>query len=386
MNSERYNGLDALRVVSSFGVVFLHVYVSAGSPSALEWFVKLRDFALPVMVMSSFFVLTTSLARKPENGFAGFFRRSLKRLWLPLFVWTLIYILFAGFAVPFFLGVGAFGELPSPIILFTGYRHLWYLQFIFVSSLLIYPLVFWLSRKKKSSPMKLAGFCFAAAIGYGFLFYSFIKNYTAWDSFAPEADMNLRIFVEQASHYIFYIPLAVGCGLLSDKIKDWFECPFFRRLSLAFVFIALAAHLGASGVLLTREIFGAAVFLAALQPWGKIRSQFWRLLAAHSYPIYILHFFGAQILWVFVAHKNFEPDWATVFGIAVAVYFASFAAAVLIRKSFPAEWLLPLVAVDSEKERQNPASENTFRSGSRQSRSTLLELSPFSLRENTGEK
>ncbi len=63
---------------------------------------------------------------------------------------------------------------------------------------------------------------------------------------------------------------------------------------------------------------------------------------------------------MFVAYRTFEPDGAAVFAIAAVVYFASFAAAVLIRKSFPADWLLPLVRVNREQKRQNPADKFTL--------------------------
>ena len=130
-------------------------------------------------------------------------------------------------------------------------------------------------------------------------------------------------------------------------------------------------HVGTNGIPLTREIYGIAVFLAALQPWEKIPFKGWQTLASYSYRIYILHFLPVQILWLVVASKNIDLDGATVFGITVIVYFASFPAAVLIRKLFPADWLIPLVAVRPEQERQTPATNK---------------ISFAVLRENTGEK
>lgn len=130
-------------------------------------------------------------------------------------------------------------------------------------------------------------------------------------------------------------------------------------------------HVGTNGIPLTREIYAVAVFLAALQPWRKIPSRLWNTLASYSYGIYILHFFPAQILWLVVAAKNLNLDGAIVFGITVFIYFASFAAAVLIRKLFPADWLIPLVTVSPKQERQTRA---------------VNKISFALLRENTGEK
>lgn len=352
MTSPRYEGLDLLRVFSSFGVVFIHVYVSAGSPGSLDWFSKFRDFALPLMVMSSFFLLTISLMRKPEIDFRSFFTRRLQRLWLPLVIWTLIYSLVVAFILPVLFGLETFGELPSAVVFFTGYRHLWFLQFIFAGSLLCYPLIYLFGRERNTSQIKLSLICFCITFLYGILFYTFLKNHTDWDSFSPEIDLNLRIFVSQASNYILYIPIAVGFGLMNRKINDLFTRPVFRLISLAFVLIAIVAHVSNSGIPLTREIYGVAVFLAALQPWRKILFNICRVLASYSYGIYILHFLSAQILWMFVVYKNLELSGAAVLGITVITYFGSFGAAVLLRKLFPAEWFLPLVAISAGDRRQ----------------------------------
>ncbi|MCY7347765.1 MAG: acyltransferase [Pyrinomonadaceae bacterium] len=359
----RYEGLDALRVIASFGIVFLHVYVAAGYPNSLDLFLKCRDFALPLMVLSSFFLLTLSLMRKPEPGFASFFSRRLRRLWLPLIVWSFVYSLTEAFVIPVLFGFEPAGKMPSAVVFFTGYRHLWFLQFIFFGSLAVYPFIYWLDGTRKFSRTKLSLFCFCLTFLYGFLFYTFLKNYTDWDTFSPETDGNLKLFVSQAGNYILYIPVAVGIGLMSGKINDLFARAAFRRLSLAAVLIAAAIHIGSNNVPLTREIYGITMFLAALQPWRKIPSGTLRALATYSYGIYILHFILAQILWMFVAYKNFQPGGAAVFGIAIIIYFISFAAAVLIRKLFPADWLLPLVPVSREVGRQIPANEISFSSG-----------------------
>ena len=390
MTYPRYEGLDALRVFASFGIVFLHVYVSAGYPNSLDSFLKFRDFALPLMVMTSFFLLTISLTRKPDGGFASFFSRRLKRLWLPLIIWSLIYSLTEVFVIPASFGFKSSGELPSAIVFFTGYRHLWFLQFIFVGSLVIYPLIYWLKGERKLPGAKFSIFCFCLTFLYGFLFYSFLKNYTDWDNFSPQTDINLKLFISQAGNYILYIPIAVGFGLMRGRINDLFARAAFRRLSLAVVLVAMAIHVGTNGVPFTKEIYGVAVFLAALQPWKKIHSRTLQTLASYSYGIYILHFLPAQILWMFVAYRNFEPGGAAVFGITVIVYFTSLAAAALIRKLFPAEWLLPLVPISRASEPQNPADKNFSRSGAWQSRFVFLNSNSLQtqtvLRGNTDKK
>jgi hypothetical protein len=92
---------------------------------------------------------------------------------------------------------------------------------------------------------------------------------------------------------------------------------------------------------------------------------------------------------MFVAYRNFEPGGAAVFAIAAVFYFASFAAAVLIRKSFPADWLLPLVRVNREQKRQNPADKFTLAAAARKCPIRGCESKKFQKRNklsvNTGE-
>jgi peptidoglycan/LPS O-acetylase OafA/YrhL len=350
MAYQRYEGLDVLRVISSFGVVFLHVYVSAGALNSLESFSKFRDFALPLMVMTSFFVLTISLMRKPETDFESYFIKRLHRLWIPFVIWTFIYSLIVAFLFPIMFGAERFGELPSPIIFLTGYRHLWYLQFIFIGSLLCFPLIYWLKRGKYSSRVKLSLFCFCATFLYGILFYTFLKNYTDWDNFNPDVDLNVRLFVSQTSNYILYVPVAIGFGLMSGHISNLFARPVFRFISLVLVLITMTVHVGTSNIPLTREIYGIAVFAAALQPWKKIPFSLWQKLASYSYGVYILHFLPAQLLWEFVMHRNLELSGAAILCIALIIYFLSLITAVLLRKILPFDWFIPLVGVGSAKQ------------------------------------
>jgi peptidoglycan/LPS O-acetylase OafA/YrhL len=351
MTVSRYQGLDTLRVFASFGIVFFHVYVAAGMPNSLNALLKFRDFALPVMVLSSFFVLTLTVMRKAGGDFSSFFSRRIKRLWVPLMAWTFIYCLSEVFLFPTIFGAETFGDLPSMVVFLTGFRHLWFLQFIFVGSLAIYPLISRLSSEQKMSRLKLSGFCFLIASFYCLLFYSFLKNYTDWDTFSPESDISLRIFVSQASNYILYIPIAVGLALVSDKINQLFTHARFRYASLAVVLISLVIHLQTTDALLTKEFYGVAVFMAALQPWRKITLNGWDRLASYSYGIYILHFLPVQVLWLVVTYNNAELSGESVLATTIFIYSASFAVTVLIRKIFPAEWLLPLVPLEFKKVR-----------------------------------
>lgn len=348
MNVSRYEGLDALRILCSFGVVFFHVYIAMGSPVSLDLSIKLRDFALPVMVLASFFLLTKSLMRKRESGSCAFFGCRVKLLWLPLIIWTFFYCSALTFVFPHFWGAGARPEFPSPIVFLIGYRHLWYLQFAFVASAIVY-LFLTVSAKLRISTAKLAYACFAASLIYGVLYYSTIKNYAVWDSFASEFDISFGIFISQGSYYTMYIPTAVGLALISDRIKEWSAWFAARRFLLGIALIAGAFHIGTNEFVRTREIYSLTVFLLAIQPWGKIRFGFMRTLAKYSYGVYILHFFFAQVLEIFVSWNYLEQSAANVFGWTIIIYLICFGAAFLIGKLFNAEWVLPLAGGGSKQ-------------------------------------
>jgi peptidoglycan/LPS O-acetylase OafA/YrhL len=341
MNFSRYEGLDALRVCCSFGVVFLHVFIATGSDPTLDLLIKLRDFALPAMVLTSFFLLAKSLMRRRESGAASFFSRRIERLWLPLMVWTFLYCSAMTFVLPVIFGAETRSEFPSPAVFLTGYRHLWYLQFAFIASAVVY-LLFTAVAKLRISPTKLAAGCFVASVIYGVLYYSLIKDYAVWNEFASEFDVSFGIFISAASYYAMYIPAAVGLALISDKIEEWSAGPAAPRLLFGIALTAGAAHVGTNEFIRTREIYTLAVFLLAIQPCGKIRFGLVRTLAKYSYGIYILHFLPAQVLEIFVGWGYFEPNAAMVLGWTIVVYLVSFATAFLIRKIFNAQWLLPL--------------------------------------------
>lgn len=165
-------------------------------------------------------------------------------------------------------------------------------------------------------------------------------------------DINLQIFIDQTSRYLFYIPLGIGLGLLCKHINSIFENAFFRKISLVLVIIGILLHTKFF-VPFSQEIYGLAVFLAALQPWKKIPSDLWKKFVAHSYGIYILHFFLVQLLWLFTVNFSFEINAAKMVFAALIIYLLSFSCAVLITKFFPFEWLLPLIKIKRVKYSNN---------------------------------
>ena len=330
-----------LRILGSFGVIFLHVYTAVGQPDSIYWLLKLRDFSLPVLVLSSFFLLTAGLSRKPEYGFADFFSRRAKRLWLPMVIWTAIYSLAVAFVLPGVFAIESMG-MPPLAVFMTGYRHLWYLQFVFLGSLAIYPLTIFLVRKGKDS-------AWPSYKSYGALGLSaivlllFFRLFADWDTIAPEADISLQMFVSQSTSYLPLIPLAAAVGLARHRIVSLFTRKTFRVLSLAAVLAAAGVHLAADNVPFTREAFAFAVFFAALQPISGVPVKRLAPLAGNSYGIYILHFLPVQIVWTLAAVRGYDFGSASVLVLTAGIYVGCFALTSALGRLPFADWFLPTV-------------------------------------------
>lgn len=347
--SPRYEGLDAFRGLAAFGVVWLHSAVVQDNPviESVAW-LKLRDFSLPLIVMSSFFVLTISMIRKSETRFSSFFITRFKRLWLPLFIWTNIYCLMWTFVMPTILRWKGFGKLPSIDVFFSGYMHLWFLQFIFLGSLTVYPLLRWLKGKSEAERIKISILFFLGAVVYAVIFKLLIQA-VQQNLLLFEPSPSLMIFTVQASKYAFFIPVAIGLGLLSSKINNLYKRNVFRICSLMTVLFSMIAHLTIENNSLTAPVYGIAAFLAALQPWKRISFRLIYISAAYSYGIYILHYFLCQVLQVLVSSGKHQLNSAAIFSIAVLFYVMSFGTAVLLRKMIPVDWFIPLVPIQLKR-------------------------------------
>lgn len=333
-----------MRVISSFAVVFFHVCGAVDVPENLMRLVKFRDFALPVMVISSFFVLTVSLDQKPSKNFRSFFNLRFTRLFCPLIIWTIVYTIFFLFLFALLADAESAAGIFSPVVFLTGYRHLWYLQFIFIGSLIFYPIIVRMTDYYGFSRLKLFIICIAIAAFYQILYQISFRD-RLWEIISADIDVNLQIFADQTSRYCFYIPVGIGLGLISKHIRLIFQNAFFRRISLVSVIIGMILHTRFY-IPLSQEIYGLAIFIAALQPWKNLPFAFWKKLISYSYGVYILHFFWIHLLWFYTVNFNPEITAVTIALATIIVYFLSFLSAVLIRKFLPFNWLLPLINVN----------------------------------------
>lgn len=335
---ESYVGLDLLRIAAAFGVVLLHVYATAGQPDSISLLVKLRDFSLPVMVLSSFFLFSASLIRKSESRFGEQLLKRGKRLWLPMIAWTAIYSVVVGFILPIVFDFEGSG-FPQWFVFLTGYRHLWYLQFLFLGSLLLFGVIILLKRLGRGSKDLSPGLLLFAAAGLLFVALNF---YTSWN-IGEETDLNVAMFVSQTTTYLPLIPLGAGLAFARFHIAKLLG----RTGAGVGIFVAAIAaavlHVSTENVPLTREIFALAVFLAALLPFDGNSVKRLAPLSVNSYGVYVLHFLPVQVIWIFTALKGYEIGATGVIILSVFIYAVCFFATSLLRRIPFFDAILPSV-------------------------------------------
>jgi H+/Cl- antiporter ClcA len=252
----RYEGLDAFRVVSSFYVVFGHVYTFSGSPDALKSLFQAVTFSFPIIVMSSFFLLTRALLAKPDIGFGKYFSNSVRRLWIPFFVWTVIYSLMWSFIFPAIRGYTSFA-FPSVTRLFSGYMHLWFLEFLFLGSLLFYLMLKW-CRNRKFTRLRLVAICLSLTVASEILFKILFNPDRAnfkTNTLLPQADESLNVLINGSVLHLFFAAIAVCLALYSKEINKLFENRVSRIVSLTAAFVCGLIYMTVPSIPYLREAY-----------------------------------------------------------------------------------------------------------------------------------
>jgi peptidoglycan/LPS O-acetylase OafA/YrhL len=339
----RYDGLDLFRAVSIFGVVLFHFSYGlhiAWTP-AFDRLLRVRQCALPIIVLTSFFVLTRSIAASPGRTLARFAERRFSRLALPCAIWTACYWAMWKVAGPLWRGGQA--AWPPPTLWLSGFSHLWFLQFLFLGSLIALPVVRIVARHPRFHEIAAAVFV-TAAVAY----WSWGRpglDSPAWFAWGDRADVNLRVGIEQGIAYATYALVGIAAALVADSINVWYRRPAFQAATLVAAAAALVLHVSAAAPGGSRMLYSLAMFLVLLRPWPPGALDWLRPAARYSYPIYILHPAVAQVVFAAFARGRVPPSVPAILAGSAAVFALSGAAAALLRTLMPADWFLPLVPV-----------------------------------------
>lgn len=154
----RLGTLDAARFLAAVAVVAIHV---CQSPTTVQWTTQAR-FAVPFFSAAAAYLLATSQLRKSQNQFGSFALERWQRLYLPFVVWSVIYVLLKSAKQR--LMPDQPSQLPGWDFWFAGGDyHLWFIPFLLIASILLYPLTR-TAAAKPTSQQQLATASFALGI------------------------------------------------------------------------------------------------------------------------------------------------------------------------------------------------------------------------------
>lgn len=146
MNRERIAWIDTLKVVATFSVILLHcaspILYKLNDIDILYWqvgnsFDSSVRFAVPLFFMISGFLLFN---KKVEETNVVFFKKRLLKVAIPLFAWSIVYILFKKYILNYDISILAY---IIKIFYEKQYFHLWFMYvilgiYLFVPLLRIY--------------------------------------------------------------------------------------------------------------------------------------------------------------------------------------------------------------------------------------------------------
>lgn len=329
-------GLDTLRLVALFAVVWIHA--SDTNPLASHLTKLWADFAVPSFLLMSIYLTMTSLSKSPEVGFGAFMQRRLARLGPAYLAWTVLYLLFrvAKHAV----------AAKQPLVvdwvatLFCGAAayHLWYIPALLYLTALFFPL--FRAARDRAGPLA-AGLCLVLAV-------VMIGAYQLADERTTVA-LGVPSFL---LHYMLRcgacVPLAVALWMMEREPLQWLRPrtgPWVPVLAVGLWAVAVAVHALPHTTLAYAYLLALGAFLLSLalprtdQPGPKWLTE----SSALTFGVYLMHGMFVEGLQVVagMAHVSLASFPATT-AVVVAAYALSLLGAALLGRLQACRWLVRL--------------------------------------------
>ena len=278
----RYDGLDVFRSLSIYGVVVIHFAQVLDLPSTpgLELVIRLRDCSFPIIVLTSFFVMTRSLVARPNRRFGPFAANRFTRLAVPCLVWTALYWVMWEVVGP--LRLGASPSWPPLTIWLTGFIHLWFLQFLFLGSVAAFPVIRFIVGRPRLNWAFAAAFA-AAVAAYGLWGRQHLTEH-ALSVWINLADDSLRVAATKVIAWGKYIPVGIVMAFVADSIDAFYRRPVFRAATLVAAAAAMILHVSSAAPEVSRSLYSLAVFVVLLRPWPQGFLDWLRPAARYRIP------------------------------------------------------------------------------------------------------
>ncbi|MBC8105661.1 MAG: acyltransferase [Anaerolineae bacterium] len=321
----RNESVDVVRFFAAAGIVFVHATESA---PLVRWGNFFR-FAVPFYLFASLYFQSLSLRRNPERTLPRYAALRFRRLYLPFFAWSVIYLLAHDLK-----RVLSHDSLVSlrPSMLWTGTEyHLWFLPFLLLASLVMAVV----QRTFLQQDRSLRWVAIAVAIGSGLAFTQ-VPMPASWGS---TTDSSLISYMQ------WWRAISAACWAMAFA---WF-------MTLGPVIFAVTPVMGVAGIalvlacslkqvlndiqLIPRGLTGLGCMLAALTPWrGPVVSWLARY-GRYGYGIYLCHVLILEPMHVLSARLHLPPSIPRDFVIFGFGFAGSLALVQMLGRSSRLKWL-----------------------------------------------
>jgi peptidoglycan/LPS O-acetylase OafA/YrhL len=136
--ASRVESLDAMRLLAAYATVLVHASLSPQMKAVAS---PITRFALPFFVQAGIHFLFRGVHRGPDLTFWEHVRHRAWRLLLPFGLWNVIYALLRAAKHRLLVGDGGAG-LSWSLVIAGSAPHLWFLPFLFATSLLVLAVAF----------------------------------------------------------------------------------------------------------------------------------------------------------------------------------------------------------------------------------------------------
>jgi len=296
--------LDAARGLGCMAVIWVHTVID--SPQ-LARSAGLSRFGTPFFALAAIFFLLTGLSTKASAGWGSYALQRFKRLYVPFLAWSVIYLLLRT-GKRTLLTTDGLVKLDSARLLLGTARHLWFLPFILMACIAIYPLRNVLPRLKWGR-VPLAAAFFTAGVVIALIRCPEIPRV---EPYIGRWYMNAWMFVPAL---LWGIALAAIYPLLPRTLK---ATPLITMVGLTILigssiwlwFASQVPFVDTRSVpALPRNLSGFGLLLIALYPW---RSSLLLPLAAFgrtTYGIYLVHLLFVDPLQLIAKRAHLGRHW-----------------------------------------------------------------------------